>query len=427
MSSRNYKYNLGSGGKIDFIAFLLYLLLVLIGLINIYSVTSDVNQVGFALSATATKQLIWIGGAVLIILTVIFANVVIIDYFSYYAYMIAIFLNIAVLFLGKNVNGAKSWFGFAGVGIQPSEFAKVATALALAKFLGTYGVKFKGWKNISISVGLFLFPMLIILVQNDTGSALVFTSFFLVVYREGMPGYLLVSAVWLGILAVLAIIFGSYHISLGYLYGTILGLSSMIIYFTRKNRQIALAVALVAVVSVSFSASVGLVYNSDSVLKPYQKDRIEIVLGIKEDKRGMGYNLEQSKVAIGAGRLFGRGFQNGTQTKMGFVPEQHTDFIFCTIGEEWGFLGIIVFFGIYVGLLIRLVILAERQTDTFGRVLGYSVACILFFHWFVNIGMTIGIIPVIGIPLPFISFGGSSMWAFTLLLFLFLRVDQVRK
>ncbi len=217
MSSRNYKYHLGSGGKIDFIAFLLYLLLVLIGLINIYSVTSDVNQVGFALSATATKQLIWIGGAVLIILTVIFANVVIIDYFSYYAYMIAIFLNIAVLFLGKNVNGAKSWFGFAGVGIQPSEFAKVATALALAKFLGTYGVKFKGWKNISISVGLFLFPMLIILVQNDTGSALVFTSFFLVVYREGMPGYLLVSAVWLGILAVLAIIFGSYHISLGYL------------------------------------------------------------------------------------------------------------------------------------------------------------------------------------------------------------------
>ena len=297
--------------------------------------------------------------------------------------------------------------------------------MALAKFLGTYGIKFKGWKNIGISIGIFLLPMMIILVQNDTGSALVFMSFFLVLYREGMPGYFLVSAVWLGVLSIISIILEQKHVSLGYLYGTILGISSFIIYFSRRSKQISILVALIALISVGYSAGIGLAYQT--ILKPYQKDRIEIVLGLKEDHRGMGYNLEQSKIAIGAGRLIGRGFQNGTQTKMGFVPEQHTDFIFCTIGEEWGFVGILFFFGIYVGLLIRLVQLAERQTDTFGRVLGYSVACILFFHWFVNVGMTIGIIPVIGIPLPFISFGGSSLWAFTLLLFLFLRVDQVRK
>ena len=425
MSSNSYKYNSASEGKIDFIAFVLYLILVTIGLVNIYSVTSDVNQTGFHLSAIATKQIIWIGGAALIILTVIFANVTIIDYFSYYAYIIAILLNVAVLFLGKDVNGAKSWFGFGGFGIQPSEFAKVATAMALAKFLGTYGIKFKGWKNIGISIGIFILPMMIILVQNDTGSALVFMSFFLVLYREGMPGYFLVSAVWLGILSIISIILEQKHVSLGYLYGTILGISSFIIYFSRKSKQISILVALIALISVGYSAGIGHAYQT--ILKPYQKDRIEIVLGLKEDHRGMGYNLEQSKIAIGAGRLIGRGFQNGTQTKMGFVPEQHTDFIFCTIGEEWGFVGILFFFGIYIALLIRLLQLAERQTDTFGRVLGYSVACILFFHWFVNVGMTIGIIPVIGIPLPFISFGGSSLWAFTLLLFLFLRVDQVRK
>ena len=206
MSSNSYKYNSASEGKIDFIAFVLYLILVTIGLVNIYSVTSDVNQTGFHLSTIATKQIIWIGGAALIILTVIFANVTIIDYFSYYAYIIAILLNVAVLFLGKDVNGAKSWFGFGGFGIQPSEFAKVATAMALAKFLGTYGIKFKGWKNIGISIGIFILPMMIILVQNDTGSALVFMSFFLVLYREGMPGYFLVSAVWLGILSIISII-----------------------------------------------------------------------------------------------------------------------------------------------------------------------------------------------------------------------------
>ncbi len=414
-----------SGNNIDFWAFILYVFLLTIGFLNIYSVTSDVNQSTFHLSQIASRQLIWICGAGLIILTIIFANVVIIDYFSYYFYGLIIILNIAVLFLGHEVAGAKSWFGFGGFGIQPSEFAKVATAMALAKFLGTYGIKFRGWKNISIALAIFLFPMIIILIQNDTGSALVYLSFFLVVYREGMPGYFLIAAIWLGILGIISIIFQSYNISLGYLHGLFLGLGSILVYFSRKNRQIFLLVLIISIGSSLFSGVVGWAYGK--LFKNYQKDRIEIVLGLKEDKRGMGYNLEQSKIAIGAGGLSGRGFTKGTQTKMGFVPEQHTDFIFCTIGEEWGFLGVFVFFSAFVSLMIRLIYLAERQSDSYGRVLGYSACCILFFHFFINIGMTIGLIPVIGIPLPFVSFGGSSLWGFTLLLFTFLRYDQIRK
>ena len=414
-----------SGNNIDFWAFILYVFLLAIGFLNIYSVTSDVNQSTFHLSQIATKQLIWIGGAGLIILTIIFANVVIIEYFSYYFYGLIIILNIAVLFLGHEVAGAKSWFGFGGFGIQPSEFAKVATAMALAKFLGTYGIKFRGWKNISIALAIFILPMVIILIQNDTGSALVYLSFFLVVYREGMPGYFLIAAIWLGILGIISIIFQSYNISLGYLHGLFLGLGSILVYFSRKNRQIVLLVLIISIGSSLFSGVVGWAYGK--LFKNYQKDRIEIVLGLKEDKRGMGYNLEQSKIALGAGGLSGRGFTKGTQTKMGFVPEQHTDFIFCTIGEEWGFLGVFVFFSAFVSLMIRLIYLAERQSDSYGRVLGYSACCILFFHFFINIGMTIGLIPVIGIPLPFVSFGGSSLWGFTLLLFTFLRYDQIRK
>jgi rod shape determining protein RodA len=336
-----------------------------------------------------------------------------------------ILLNIAVLFIGKEVGGAKSWFGFGGFGIQPSEFLKLATSMALAKFLGGYGMRFSGWKNITYSIGIFLFPVILILLQNDTGSALVYFSFFLVLYREGMPGYIIILAFWMGLLAILSIVFQGLEISSYYLVGTILGIGSIAVYFARKSRQWVVLISFLAVSSAVFSTLVGIVY--DNVFQWYQKDRIEIVLGLKEDKQGMGYNLDQSKVAIGAGRFIGRGFQNGTQTKMGFVPEQHTDFIFCTIGEEWGFVGVIVFFSAFLGLLIRLIQLAERQSDAYGRILGYSVCCILFFHWFVNIGMTIGLIPVIGIPLPFVSAGGSSLWGFTLLLFTFLRYDQVRR
>ena len=207
--------------------------------------------------------------------------------------------------------------------------------------------------------------------------------------------------------------------------GILLFLASVIIYFGKKNKQLILASVFVLLVSAFFSIAVGFAYTK--ILKGYQRDRIELVLNLKQDTRNMGYNLEQSRIAIGAGQFLGRGYLKGTQTKMGFVPEQHTDFIFCTIGEEWGIVGTLVFFAVYFGLLFRLINLAERQSTAFGRVLGYGVVCILFFHVAINIGMTIGIVPVIGIPLPFISFGGSSLWAFTLLLFLFLKVDEKRR
>ncbi len=420
-----YENQQSRDGRSDWIAVALFALLITIGWLNIYSVTSDVNQEGFQISAIALKQLFWIGGALLIMIVVSYANVVFIHYLSYYIYVFVLLLNISVLFLGREVSGAKSWFGFGGIGIQPSEFAKLATAMALAKFLGAYGMRFKGLKIIGISLAIITAPLIIVLAQNDTGTALVFLSFYLVLYREGMPGYILLSAVWFGILSITSIYLNSFDVSFIWLYGTLIVLGLAIAFAFRKVRQALIAIAFIVSISLVFSAVIGWTY--DNLFKEYQKDRIEIVLGLKADPRGMGYNLDQSKIAIGAGQWNGRGFLNGTQTKMGFVPEQHTDFIFCTIGEEWGFFGVLVFFSIYLAFVSRLVLIAERQSDTYGRILGYSAASIFFFHWLINIGMTIGLVPVIGIPLPFISFGGSSLWGFTLLLFVFLRYDQARR
>ncbi len=420
-----YENQQSRDGRSDWIAVALFALLITIGWLNIYSVTSDVNQEGFQISAIALKQLFWIGGALLIMIVVSYANVVFIHYLSYYIYGFVLLLNISVLFLGREVSGAKSWFGFGGIGIQPSEFAKLATAMALAKFLGAYGMRFKGLKIIGISLAIITAPLIIVLAQNDTGTALVFLSFYLVLYREGMPGYILLSAVWFGILSITSIYLNSFDVSFIWLYGTLIVLGLAIAFAFRKVRQALIAIAFIVSISLVFSAVIGWTY--DNLFKEYQKDRIEIVLGLKADPRGMGYNLDQSKIAIGAGQWNGRGFLNGTQTKMGFVPEQHTDFIFCTIGEEWGFFGVLVFFSIYLAFVSRLVLIAERQSDTYGRILGYSAASIFFFHWLINIGMTIGLVPVIGIPLPFISFGGSSLWGFTLLLFVFLRYDQARR
>ncbi len=420
-----YENQQSRDGRSDWIAVALFALLITIGWLNIYSVTSDVNQEGFQISAIALKQLFWIGGALLIMIVVSYANVVFIHYLSYYIYGFVLLLNISVLFLGREVSGAKSWFGFGGIGIQPSEFAKLATAMALAKFLGAYGIRFKGLKIIGISLAIITAPLIIVLAQNDTGTALVFLSFYLVLYREGMPGYILLSAVLFGILSITSIYLNSFDVSFIWLYGTLIVLGLAIAYAFRKVRQALIAIAFIVSISLVFSAVIGWTY--DKLFKEYQKDRIEIVLGLKADPRGMGYNLDQSKIAIGAGQWNGRGFLNGTQTKMGFVPEQHTDFIFCTIGEEWGFFGVLVFFSIYLAFVSRLVLIAERQSDTYGRILGYSAASIFFFHWLINIGMTIGLVPVIGIPLPFISFGGSSLWGFTLLLFVFLRYDQARR
>jgi len=412
--------------KLDFTGVLLYTVLVLFGFLNIYSASSGaVPEFKFSMNQVYARQLIWMAGAFLLIVLVVFSNPNFFEFTGYIFYGITVLLCIAVLFIGHKVAGAKSWFGFGGVGIQPSEFAKFGTALALAKFLGTYGVRFKGWKNISISLAIFLVPMAIVLKQNDTGSALVFLSFFLVLFREGLPGYFLLGAVWLVILAVLTIVLLAYKLSL--LVWIVLPLTAIaliFLYLFRNSRALMLLVVSIVLASWGFTRLVSFTYKQ--VLYDYQRDRIEIILGLKKDDKGVGFNLIQSKIAIGAGRWTGRGFLEGTQTKMGFVPEQHTDFIFCTIGEEWGFTGVLIFLGIYLTLLYRLVVLAERQTTNFGRVLGYCVTSILFFHLSINIGMTIGLVPIIGIPLPFVSFGGSSLWAFTLLLFTFLKIDERR-
>ena len=263
--------------KIDGLTIFLFIVLVIIGFLSISSATSDVNQAFYTLSPIAVKQLIWIGGSIVIIFTILYSNVVVIDYFTYGFYAIAIALNIAVLFLGREVSGAKSWFGFAGIGIQPSEFAKVATAMALAKYLGTYGIRFQGARNIAICLLIFLLPMAIILIQNDTGSALVFLSFFLVLYREGLPGYILISAVWLLFLAICRIVSEATGISSYYGYGLLLGLGSIMVFFARKDRALSLLITFIAFVSAAFYTIVGTVYSS--ILQQYQRDRIELVLG----------------------------------------------------------------------------------------------------------------------------------------------------
>jgi rod shape determining protein RodA len=411
--------------RLDFTSVLFYILLVGFGFINIYSASTGADpEFSLSLKEVYVRQLIWMFGSFLLIVLVAFSNPNFFEFSAYVIYGITTALLIAVLLVGREVSGAKSWFGFGGIGIQPSEFAKFGTALAVAKYLGTYGVKFKGWKNISITLALILVPMSIVLLQNDTGSALVFLSFALVLYREGLPGYFLIAAVWATILSLATIIFSAQGWKEYWILAGIASIALLFFLLFRKNRQAWWLIATIAIGSwILVQVAHWGYYN---ILQTHQRDRIEVILQLKKDDKGVGFNLIQSKTAIGAGRAFGRGFLQGTQTKMGFVPEQHTDFIFCTVGEEWGVVGITVFFFIYFGLLYRLVILSERQTTRFGRVLGYSVTSILFFHIAINIGMTIGLVPIIGIPLPFVSFGGSSLWAFTLLLFTFLKLDERR-
>lgn len=412
--------------KLDPIVVWLYIAICLVGLISIYSASASVDQ-GFSFSFKSVfgKQVIWCGICAVVILTIAFVNIAVIEFVGYGVWGLAIFLNILVLIAGKEINGAKSWFSFGGFSFQPGEFAKFAAALALAKWLGGYNIQFKGYKNIAITCAIFLIPMAFILLQNDTGSALVFLSFALVLYREGLPGWILVSAVWLGILAIIRVVFIIKGISVFWEIGPILVLSGILIYFFRKNKPLIFTTSAVAIVSIAFIFGMEYFYNHK--LKAYQKSRIELVLGLREDKKNDGFNLKQSKIAIGAGKFWGRGFRQGTQTAMKFVPEQDTDFIFCTIGEEWGFVGVTVFFLLYFGLLLRLLNLAERQVTTFGRVLGYSVTAIIFTHVVINIGMTIGLLPTIGIPLPMVSAGGSSLLMFTLMIFTFLKVDEKRR
>jgi rod shape determining protein RodA len=326
---------------------------------------------------------------------------------------------IGVLFFGIEVNGAKSWYDLGFLRIQPAEFAKFASCMAVAKYLSTLHIKMKDFRTKIIVGAIVLIPALLIILQNDTGSALVYLSFIFVLYRAGLSGTILILVICSTLLFIAAIL-----VSKIYLLIALAVLALIFFLFSRKRLREGLIIIGIFVVAASFTFSVDYVF--DNVLEPHHVTRIKILLGQESDPQGAGYNVHQSMIAIGSGGLIGKGFLDGTQTKFNFVPEQSTDFIFCTIGEEWGFLGSAFVVVLYIAFLLRIIFVAERQRSIFSKIYGYGVASILFFHVAINIAMTIGLAPVIGIPLPFISYGGSSLWAFTILLFIFINLDSYR-
>jgi rod shape determining protein RodA len=330
-----------------------------------------------------------------------------------------ILILIAVLFFGKTVAGSKSWFEIGSFAIQPAEFAKFTTALALAKFLSMLNVDMRNIRTPVISFILMVLPALLILFQNDTGSALVYAAFAIVLFREGFSGIIIIFGFVMALLFILTLLFGELYI----ISSLVLLLAVILIFFkkTRKQYKSYIAVFLMSTVFV-FSVN----YAFQHVLEPHQKKRINVLLGIEQDLKGAGYNVNQSKIAIGSGGFSGKGFRQGMLTRNQFVPEQSTDFIFCTVGEEWGFIGTLTVILLFLALLVRIIFKAERQRSRFSRIYGYGVASVLFFHFAVNIGMTIGLAPVVGIPLPFFSYGGSSLWSFTILLFIFVKQDADR-
>ncbi|MDR1848308.1 MAG: rod shape-determining protein RodA [Bacteroidales bacterium] len=408
--------------KIDWTLITIYLLLVITGVVNIYAAVynPEANAV-FATDTRYFKQLIWIFAALIIAVFVLVIDPAFFARNSYIIYGVFILLLCAVLVIGTATKGAKSWFGVGEFGIQPSEFAKMATALALARFISRTDF-IRNTKNMLITLFIIVFPLLLVLLQNDTGSALVYIAFVLPLYREGLSRYVLIMGFALIGLFICALLVNIWLLLTVFLFITLLiwGIGKRIRRLNFKFKY--LLWIFLGVACITGLTKVAYEY----VLQPHQKDRIEVLLGQKVDNKGVGYNVNQSKIAIGSGGFWGKGFLNGTQTKYNFVPEQDTDFIFCTIGEEWGFVGAFIVVGLYMLLIIRIINKAERQRSGFARIYGYCVSSILFFHILINIGMTIGLLPVIGIPLPFISYGGSSLWAFTLLVFIFIRQDAQR-
>ena len=458
----------------DWVSIILFLVLALLGWINIYAaVYSDEHHSIFDLSQRYGKQMIWIIAAIVLAITVFLIDLKFYSFFAYFLYGFALLLLVAVMFFGKEIHGARSWFQFGSFHLQPSEFAKITTCLALAKFLSSYNLKIKSFKTSIWILGIIFLPTLLIAIQPDAGSAMVFVALILVAYREGFSGLILMIGIILAVLFFLSLLIDQFQIimiltglailtfwilsrslkktlvgSLSIILPTVLlfvlidreildlnryyiillslfaTLPVFFVYAYRKRMQFVYLIISLLFGSIAFTFSVDYVFQN--VLKEHQQQRVNILLGIESDPLGIGYNVAQSKIAIGSGGLTGKGFLQGTQTKFDFVPEQSTDFIFCTVGEEWGFVGTSVVVILFILLLVRLIMLAERQRSDFSRIYGYGVVSIIFFHFAVNVGMTIGLLPVIGIPLPFFSYGGSSLWAFTILLFIFLRLDASR-
>jgi rod shape determining protein RodA len=406
--------------NIDWLTVFLYLALVVYGWLSIYSASfDDPNTPMFDLSQRYGKQVLWIALALVLAVAILIIDAKFFSTFAYWIYFMVILLLIGVLIFGKTVAGSKSWIQIGSFAIQPAEFAKFATALALAKYLSTLNIDIKNWNTKLVSIGIIIFPALLILLQNDTGSALVYFSFVLVLYREGVSGVVLVVGFFTAVLFVLTLLYGQINIIIG-----LVLIVAFSLWASKKLKANYKKVLGVLVLSVMFVLSVN--YAFEKVLQPHQRNRIKVILGLMSDPRGVGYNVNQSKIAIGSGGLYGKGFKQGMLTRYHFVPEQSTDFIFCTVGEERGFVGSLVMIILFLALFIRILSLAERQRSDFSRIYGYGVASILFFHFAVNIGMTIGFMPVVGIPLPFFSYGGSSLWSFTILLFIFIKQDANR-
>jgi rod shape determining protein RodA len=410
---------------IDWPTIWIYVAILAVGWINIYAAVFNPEEPMsiFSLEHRAGTQLLFIGGAFIIIMLILFIDHNIYDTLPYIFYGIIIFILILTIFIANDIKGSRSWIKIGSFSLQPAEFAKTITALALAKYLSGQMVNVSHFKDAVKAMAIIMLPPIIVILQKETGSALAFAALIVPLYREGLPGIYPAMGIILAILFVLSLIFPSWAI--------VIGIVALAIVFykyvlkkwerTRKNLQ---KIIWIAVFFSGFVFAVDFILNN--VLQPHQQKRIMVLVNPNADPQGAGWNVTQSRIAISSGGFFGKGYLQGTQTKFDFVPEQETDFIFCTIGEEWGFLGSVVVIGLYLVLLTRLVNLAEKQRSKFARIYGYCVAGYFFFHLMINIGMTIGLMPVIGIPLPLVSYGGSSLWSFTILLFIFLKLDAHR-
>ena len=460
--------------SIDKISILLYLALIIMGWFNIYAAVYNEERAGiFDLTQRYGKQFVWIIASIVLAIFVVIIDNRFYFFFSWFIYGVLTLLLLMVLFFGTEINGAKSWYEFGGINLQPSEFAKFGTSLALAGYLNTKRQELTKFNVIVPALGIMLFPALLTAFQPDMGSTVVYFSLFFVLFREGMSPYIFVSGLLMLVLFFLTLLLNNNYLTIA-----LIIIALLLIWFATRKWKIALIgsglivtiaaflylldhyvfksigtelilfISLVltglAIAYYIYSKKAGAVlvvylfllgsviyintvdYTFNNILAAHQKDRVNILLGIKSDLHKAGYNVNQSIISIGSGGFSGKGFLQGTQTKFKFVPKQSSDFIFCTIGEEWGFLGSLFLIGTYLFLLFRLIFLAERQRSVFSRIYGYCVVSILFTHIFINIGMAIGLVPVIGIPLPFFSYGGSSLWGFTILLFVFLRLDASR-
>lgn len=472
-------------GKVDKTTVIFYLLFVLLGWLNIYAASFDLeNATGlFDLSTKAGMQLVWLGTAFLLAFALMKIDAGFYETYAYLFYMVGIILLVVTLATAKNINGSYSWLDIGPVRLQPAEFMKFIIALALARVFNSYTFRLMERKNLWLVSGIILLPALLVIAQSETGTALVYLSFILVLYREGLPGgflftgiaaiiyFILVirfSEIQMGMLSrgefsasiliilfsismvwnyikrfnttailflstaaifLLAFVVSLFSKNLNWGIVAIIALSYtalfLLFHFLRYRKKAYLYIFLFLIGSFAFLESAEYVFSD--VLQPHQQMRIKVTLGMEQDLSGAGYHVGQSKIAIGSGGLAGKGYLNGTQTKLKYVPEQDTDFIFCTIGEEHGFIGSTIVLVLMLVFVLRLIYLAERQTTPFGRTYGYGVVSVFLFHLIINIGMVIGITPVIGIPLPFFSYGGSSLWGFTILLFIFLRIDKSRR